>query len=160
MAKEGGPIKSLDELKPALQAACQRHDVVLAYLYGSQARGTPGLLSDVDVAVQFRAELSGQERFRQLLAVMGEFMDMFQRDDVFVVDLDDASPLLRHQVYLDGNLLYCVDDVVRVKFMTEAVRDYEDTRPLRAIQWRYVEQRIANGTFGRARALAEKRDQP
>jgi len=160
MAKEGGPIKSLDELRPALQAACVRHDVVLAYLYGSQARGEAGPLSDVDVAVLFRAELRGNERFRQLLAVMGEFMDIFEREDVFVADLDDATPLLRFEVYREGRLLYCQNDAIRIKFMTEALRDYEDTRPLRRIQHDYLLQSIVDGMFGRKRAAVAERKEP
>jgi hypothetical protein len=160
MTKEGGPITSLDELLPALQAACQRHDVVLAYLYGSQARGTPGPLSDVDVAVLFRAGLSGAERFRQELALMRELTDIFRREDVFIADLDNATPLLRFEVYREGRLLYCQDDALRIKFLTEALRDYEDTRPLRAIQQKYLQQRMAEGTFGRRRAvvIAEKKE--
>ena len=158
MAKESGPLKSFDEFRPTLQAVCVRHDVVLAYLYGSQARGTAGPLSDVDVAVQFRVELAGNERLKQLLAVMGEFMDIFHREDVFVADLADATPLLRFQVYQEGRLLYCQDEAIRIKFLTEALRDYEDTRPLREIQRRYLLQRIAEGTFGRQRTvMAEKR---
>ena len=158
MTKEGGSIKPLPELLPVLQAACQRHDVVLAYLYGSQARGTAGPLSDVDVAVLFRSELPSDERFRQLLAVMGEFMDIFQREDVFVADLDDATPLLRFEVYREGRLLYCQDDAIRVKFLTEALRDFEDTRPLRQLQHHYLLQSVADGTFGRKRSMiAEKR---
>jgi len=155
MAKEGGPIKSLDELTPALQAACLRHEIVLAYLYGSQARGTAGPLSDV--AVLFRTEMPGNERFRHLLAVMGEFMDIFQREDVFVADLDDATPLLRFEVYREGSLLYCQDEAIRIKFLTEALRDYEDTRPLREIQHKYLLQRIAAGTFGRQQAVMAER---
>ena len=159
MAREDGPITSLDELMLALQTACQRHDVVLAYLYGSQARGTPGPLSDVDVAVLFRAEMSNEERFRQQLALMIEFMGIFQREDVFVADLVDATPLLRFEVYREGRLLYCLDDAIRIKFMTDALRDYEDTRPLRRIQHGYLLQSIAEGTFGRKRAaLAEKKE--
>jgi hypothetical protein len=160
MAKKGGPIKSLDESKSALQAACGRHDIVLAYLYGSQARGTAGPLSDVDVAVQFRTELAGHERFKQLLAVMGEFMDIFEREDVFVADLDDATPLLRFEVYREGRLLYCQNDAIRIKFMTEALREYEDTRTLRRIQHDYLLQGIAEGTFGRKRAAVAEKKEP
>ncbi len=90
--KEGGPLGSLDELMPALRAACARHGVVLAYLYGSQARGQAGSLSDVDIAVLFPAEMASDERLKRLLAVMGEFMDIFKRDDVFVADLVPACP--------------------------------------------------------------------
>lgn len=159
MTKEGGPIGSLDELMPALQAACARHEVALAYLYGSQARGEAGPLSDVDVAVLFAENLSANDRFDQLLAIIGELMSLFKRNDVFVADLAQATPLLRHEVSREGRLLYCADDRVRVKFVTEALRDYEDTRPLRAIQHHYLLQSIADGTFGRARLrVAEKKE--
>ena len=160
MTKEGGPIGSLEELMPALQAACVKYGVVLAYLYGSQARAEAGPLSDVDVAVLFRAELSSEERFKQLLAVMGEFMSIFRRDDVFVADLAEATPLLRHRVYRDGKILYCADDRIRVKFMTEALRDYVDTAPLRRIQWQYLRQRISDGSFGRLQRVVAERKNP
>jgi predicted nucleotidyltransferase len=157
--REGGSIDSLDSLLPALHNACLQAGVALAYLYGSQARGDAGPLSDVDVAVLFQPEVSPAERSDRVLHLIGEFMTIFKRTDVFVADLASASPLLRHRVYRDGILLYCADDRLRVKFMTEALRDYEDTRPLRDVQWMYLKQRIANGTFGRARvAIAEDRE--
>lgn len=115
-----------------------QQDVLLAYLYGSQARGEAGLLSDVDVAVLFAPHLSKQARFRQLLDLSGELGDIWQRDDVQVVDLAEASPLLRHRVYVDGRVLYCADDAVRVKFIMDTIRDYEDTRPIRRINAKYT----------------------
>lgn len=158
MNPAGGALESIETLLPALHKALARYEVTLAYLYGSQARGNAGPLSDVDLAVLFRSDLASPERFQQLLAVTGEAMDIFQREDVFVADLADATPLLRFQVYQEGRLLYCRDDAIRVKFMMEALRDYEDTRPLREIQHKYLLQRIANGTFSRQRAMmAEKR---
>lgn len=115
-----------------------QHEVVLAYLYGSQARGEAGVLSDVDIAVLFAPELSKQTRFWQLLNLSNELGILLQRDDVQVVDLAEATPLLRHRVYYDGRLLYCPDDVVRVKFETDTMRDYEDTRPIRRINKKYT----------------------
>jgi hypothetical protein len=112
------------------------------------------------MAILFQPDVSRSERDNRLLRLIGEFMGIFHRSDVFVVDLADASPLLRHRVYRDGVLLFCADDRLRVKFMTEALRDYEDTRPLREIQRRYLLKHIAEGTFGRARpaALAENKE--
>ena len=160
MTNEGGPIGSLEPVLPALRQVCIKHGVALAYLYGSQARGKAGPLSDVDVAVLFQPEVSRSERSDRLLQLIGEFMSIFHRPDVFVADLASASPLLRHRVYRDGVLLFCADDRLRVKFMTEALRDYEDTRPLRELQWHYLHQRIANDTFGRPQsAVAEGKEQ-
>lgn len=115
-----------------------QQDVLLAYLYGSQARGEAGLLSDVDVAVLFAPNLSKLDRFRRLLELSGQLGDIWQRHDVQVIDLAEATPLLRHRVYVDGRVLYCADDAVRVKFILDTMRDYEDTRPIRRVNEKYT----------------------
>ena len=122
-----------------------RNDVNLAYLFGSQARGETGPLSDVDIAVLFTQELDKLSRFRRVLRLIGELGVILQRDDVQVVDLLEVTPLLRHRVYYDGRLLYCSDDAIRVKFETKALRDYVDTAPLRRLREKYLLQRIEEG---------------
>ncbi|RLC56366.1 MAG: hypothetical protein DRI80_16390, partial [Chloroflexota bacterium] len=42
---------------PQLHDLLARHGVVLAYLFGSQAEGTAGPLSDVDIAVLLGPEV-------------------------------------------------------------------------------------------------------
>jgi len=159
MTNEGGPIERLESLLPALREECVKHDVALAYLYGSQARGDAGPLSDVDIAVLFQPEVSRLGRSDRVLRLIGEFMSIFKRSDVFVADLANASPLLRHRVYREGILLFCADDRLRVKFMTEALRDYEDTRPLRELQWHYLKKRIERNMIGQPHSvLTEKRE--
>ena len=105
MTNEGGPIGPIDSFLPAVRDVCMKHGVALAYLYGSQARGDAGPLSDVDIAVLFQPEVSQPERSDRLLRLIGEFMSIFKRSDVFVADLASASPLLRHRVNRDGT--YC-----------------------------------------------------
>ncbi len=136
----GGPLGELEPHQQALDKAFERHGVVLAYLYGSQARGDAGPLSDVDVAVLFGPNVPERERFNRVLHLIGEFGSVFHRNDVYVVDLAEAPPLLRHRVYYYGRLLYCADDAERVRFETKALRDYVDTKPLRRIQHKYVLQ--------------------
>lgn len=120
-------------------------DVILAYLFGSVARDEAGPLSDVDVAVLFAPGLDKYACFQRVLRLMYELSLILERDDVQVVDLGEAPPLLRHRVYYDGQVLYCPDDVVRVRFETTALRDYVDTAPLRRIQAKYLYQRFAEG---------------
>lgn len=144
------PVKDMQPLVELLrtdhvQALFARHDVVLAYLYGSQARGEAGPLSDVDIAVLFAPDLSKQIRFQHVLNLMYELGLILKRDDVQVVDLQRASPLLRHRVYYDGLVLYCPDDAVRVQFETTALRDYVDTAPLRRLQEKYLYERFVKG---------------
>ena len=62
-----GPLGDLEPYQQALSEAFERHGVVLAYLYGSQARGDAGPLSDVDVAVLFSPDVPERERFSYVL---------------------------------------------------------------------------------------------
>ena len=137
---QGGPLKDLNQFQRALDEVFESYGVALAYLYGSQARGDAGPLSDVDVDVLFRHDVPESDRFNRVLHLIGELGSVFHRDDVSVVDLAEASPLLRYRVYDDGRVLHCADDAVRVRFETTALRDYVDTEPLRRIKHRYVLQ--------------------
>ena len=121
------------------------NNVVLAYLYGSLARDESGPLSDVDIALLFAPNLSKQVRFRHVLAMSHALKTILQRDDVQIVDLQEAPPLLRHRVYYDGYVLHCPDDAVRVKFETTALRDFVNTAPLRRLKEKYLYQRFSAG---------------
>ena len=145
----GGPLGDLEPYHLELDEAFERHGVVLAYLYGSQARGDAGPLSDVDVAVLFGPDVPESERFNRVLHMIGELGSVFHRNDVYVVDLAEAPPLLRHRVYYDGWILYCTDDAEHVRFETTALRDYVDTKPLREIQHKYVLQHFGLPNGGR-----------
>jgi len=48
---------------------------------------------------------------------------------VDLVILNDATPLLKYQVYLDGILLFSRDDILTSNFMVRALFEYEDMRP-------------------------------
>ncbi len=141
-----GPLENLEQYRQALDETFTRNGVALAYLYGSQARGDAGPLSDVDVAVLFGPDVPADERFDRLLRLIGELGSVFHRDDVCVVDLGKAPPLLRHRVYYHGRLLYCADESVRVRFETQTLRDYIDTEPLRRIKYKYVLQYFGSAT--------------
>ena len=130
------------------QVSYVRHNVKLAYLFGSQARGDAGPLSDVDVAVLFAPGPDKHGRMQSVLYLMHELGILLRRDDVQVVDLLGASPLLRHRVYYDGKVLYCPDDVVRVQFETTALRDYVDTAPLRRLVKKYLVEQFAEEVAG------------
>ncbi|MBM3144633.1 MAG: nucleotidyltransferase domain-containing protein [Chloroflexi bacterium] len=133
----------IKQKKKKLETILSEHHVVLAYLYGSQARGEAGSLSDVDIAVLFAEELTEKERFQHVLQLIGELGQTFRRDDVSVVDLAEASPLLRHRVYYEGRLLYCASETQRIHFEVTALRDYVDTQPLRRLKKKYVTKRFA-----------------
>lgn len=131
-----------------LAAALDREPVAAAYLFGSQATGAPGPLSDVDVAVTLAHhsdEAAANLRY-ELLAAASEALGT---DEVDLVLLDHAPPLLCHRVLRDGALLVDRDPRSRVRFETRALLEYLDTAPLREGLAAGRRSRLAEGRFGR-----------
>ncbi len=149
MIREGGPIGPIKEYLPRLKTVFEQYGVALAYLYGSQARGDAGPLSDVDIAILFSREVPEGERFNRILHLHGELASVFGRDDVNVVDLGKGTPLLNNNVRLYGQVLYCADDAVRVEFEVETLHRYVDTQPLRQEQNKYLVEKLQRGLFGK-----------
>lgn len=131
-----------------LAAALDRDPIAAVYLFGSQATGAAGPLSDVDVAVALsRASRDVTLDVRpDLLAAASEALGT---DEVDVVLVDQATPLLRHRVLRDGVLLVERDPRARVRFETRALLDYLDTAPLRETLADGRRARLAEGRFGR-----------
>ena len=67
---EGGPIGPIECYLPQLKTVFERHGVILAYMYGSQATGKAGPLSDADIAVLFPRGIENSSRFDRVLQLM------------------------------------------------------------------------------------------
>lgn len=132
-----------------LAAALDRDGVVAAMLFGSQARGTPGLLSDVDIAVWHEQGLDGPRRLRLQLDLIAAAEAALGTHEIDLVMLNGAPPLLRQRALRDAVRLVERDHDARVRLETRAIIDYCDTVPLRAQFGRALRQRIDEGTFGR-----------
>lgn len=130
-----------------LVAALDREPIAAAYLFGSQASGGAGPLSDVDVGVVTVPGVRDDAALRRELFLV--LVDAFGTDEVDLVLLGGASPLLRHRVLRDGQLLVDRDPRARVRFETRALLDYLDTAPLREAQANGRRERLTEGSFGR-----------
>ena len=118
------------------------HGVVLAYLFGSQAEGKARPLSDVDIAVLLGPQVD-RERWSQVqLDLIGELMNLFHRNDVDVVILNRATPLLTHEVVRFGQVLYEAEPGTQVDYEVAALRRYVDTEPLRQLQDHRLLERV------------------
>lgn len=124
-------------------------DIVLAYLFGSVAKGRNGPLSDIDVAVYFSPEGDARSRFRRQIQLTSKLSNTLERDDVDVVRLQDAPLDLAREVVENGKLLLCRDDNLRVEFVFRVVRDYLDAEPLRKLEWEALETYFGDENYDR-----------
>lgn len=125
-------------------------EVVAGYLFGSQAAGTAGPLSDVDVGVWLDAGVEPLARHELGIRLAREAGRALHGAEVQVVVLNDAPPLLIHRVL--GNKLALVDGdpQARANLESDALIRYLDTMPLREELSRGLEQRMEAGSFGRS----------
>lgn len=132
-----------------LGEALDRQGVVAAMLIGSRARGTAGPLSDVDIAIWHDPGLDSRTRFDLQLGLTGDAARVLHTDEVDIVMLNDAPPLMRHRAIRDGKRLVERDRDERVRLETRAILDYLDTAPLRVELGRGMRRRMREGRFGR-----------
>lgn len=121
-------------------------DVVIAYLYGSHARGTAGPGSDVDVAVLLRRGADLPRRHLELIASVASVAGSKRAD---VVLLNEAPVALAYRVLRDGVLLVSNDDRERIAFWTRTVDRYLDMEPMRRALAAGLRHRLEEGRFGR-----------
>lgn len=100
------PLEMSPSLTENVRRAFAEHDVAVAYLFGSRARGAERVESDYDIAVLFRAEdvtvLDEVELAKELASTLGVPVDR-----VDVVALNRADRGLMARVLREGIPPYC-----------------------------------------------------
>lgn len=105
-----GTAESLDRnalLARLADALEPRAEVLEAYLFGSRGRGDARAGSDIDVAVYINQDLAekalvGRGHWGYQAALISDLMLVLETNDIDVVVLNDAPPLLYHRVLRDG----------------------------------------------------------
>ena len=86
-----------------------REEILEAYLFGSHARGQAQLHSDVDVAVYIDIARADDTGYGYRASLTTDLMAGLAFNDVDVVVLNRAPPLLYHRVLRDGVRLLARD---------------------------------------------------
>ena len=134
-----------------LEYLASQPDVVAAYIFGSVAQGRARPQSDVDIAVLLSADLDEETRFDRRLRLGWEVERLIGHQTDLVV-LNDAPPLLQHQVLKHGRLIFERDRAARVEFEVRAGQIYADLKPMYDFHTRDLLQKIKEvGLVGRRR---------
>lgn len=133
-----------------LHAVFQRHNVALAYVFGSVARGTEGPLSDIDIGVLFNANVPKELQSEQEFSLANTIGQTLKRERIDIVNLEKVrSPVLKHRAVFFGHPIFAADDRLRVRFEKQVLEAYEDTKHLRHIAHATMRRHVKEKTFGK-----------
>ncbi len=121
------PTTMIVQLRERLAPLFANPAIELVILFGSMASGEGHTESDLDLAVRGSGVLD-------LVALTNDVTRLLHTDDVDLVDLRRASPLLMMEVARKGRLLYEKTSGIYPAFCSLAHRRYVDTAKLRAAQ--------------------------
>lgn len=112
--------------KQQIKKIAKKMKIKYLYLFGSQARGKIKPASDFDFAVKFNKISNSRLKFKARLKLMSELSRILKRDEVDVVDVEEASPLLNFNVIKDGKVVYSQNERERIMDKVRAINLYFD----------------------------------
>jgi predicted nucleotidyltransferase len=105
----------------------RHHDIILAYLFGSQVEGNVGPLSDIDVALLLdKPDETGTVRN----TVRSAIASAADQERVDVVFLNRAAVQLAYSIIVAGELIYERDAYTRVEYEAKIMSLYFDYLPV------------------------------
>jgi len=124
-------ILSIEEIRERLVPLFKERDLRLILLFGSVLTGAVHKKSDIDLAFLFDSPMD-------ILSITNNVIRLLHTDSVDVIDLKQASPLLKYSVAQKGRPLYEKSPGIFNEFYSLAFRMYVDTRKLRDARTRGI----------------------
>jgi predicted nucleotidyltransferase len=119
-----------------IAAFCKENSIELLVLFGSQAVGKTHEGSDVDVAVKIRRGIEGSK-----LDLIFQLGGIFKEGEIDLVLITrDTDPLLLHEIFSQGKLLYEERPGIYEEERLRAWKLYLDTEKLRRMQKDYIKK--------------------
>lgn len=137
------------EFSPQIKRRLKQLGVAIVYLYGSQALGRANRFSDVDVGVVLKDPRPLQKRDRRtplylkLSDCLTRVLVPHMRQEMDLVFLQTASPVLQFEAIRAGHPLFVTDRVFQADYEASVIRDYLDVLPLVEVHYQAVLDRVA-----------------
>ncbi|MDO8574565.1 MAG: nucleotidyltransferase domain-containing protein [bacterium] len=115
-----------NEQKELIAAVCQKYEVKILLLFGSEVDGRTHKESDVDVAF-----LGKKLSFEELAQFNTELQKVFGREKIDTVSLLPLNPLILKRIFDNHQVLYLKDRFLYHTLSSYATKSYLETKFLR-----------------------------
>lgn len=110
----------------------EKYSLELLLLFGSRAEGTENPKSDFDVAYLSQKDLDLEKESRLII----ELAPVFKSENIDLVNIKNASPLLFFAIFQKCRILYEKDSSVFPRLRAYSFKKYVETKPLYAEKFR------------------------
>jgi uncharacterized protein len=128
-------------MEDALKAYFKNHDGVQAlFIFGSRAKKREHKQSDLDIAILF--DVDAVPSLNETLELKSN-LEQDLKKDVDVVILNQANPILKHQVFKYGKCLLKRNSNYLTCFQVQSLMEYDDLKQVR----RPIEEKLVDHTY-------------
>ena len=117
-----------------IEQFCKQEDIVLLVLFGSRVKNKTHKKSDIDIAVLNRKKTSTSKK----LQYISQLEQIYDTSIDLVVLNNTTDPLLLHEIFWNGKVLYEEEDGIFRKQQYRAWAKYVDTHYLRERERKYI----------------------
>lgn len=129
--------------KQKIKEIAEKMNLDYIYLFGSQARGTAGPLSDFDLAAKFNSRT--KNKFKAKLNLLTELQKILKSEKVDVVDIEKADPIMRFYIVSEGKVLYSRSEEKRIMDKVKITLFYLDKKYYYTRHLKEAAQKMALG---------------
>jgi len=126
----------------------KENGVVLAYIFGSAAKKELTKLSDIDFSVLLDKTIPQNKYYQIRLSLLDRLGRAIKSKPIDIAILNNASPLLSQLVILQGKIIFCKDEDLRVNFQVKSLKEFDDAIYLRRVYYNYLEERVKKNKLG------------
>jgi hypothetical protein len=130
------------------RSVSRRPEIQAAYIFGSVARGRARPDSDIDIAVLVGRRIPEARALSYRLKLTNELGVALGRNDVQLVVLNQAPPLLAQRVLSQGTLVFERSRAARVRFQVQTASRYADLVPTMEFYIRRLKKHVREGHVG------------
>lgn len=109
-----------------MQKELQNLDINTVYLFGSQATGKSGPLSDHDIGILLRENVRPAKYFDLKLELMTLFRRFYKTTKIDLIILNNCPVILAMNIIKEGKIIYETDREYRIAFEAHVMSKYFD----------------------------------
>lgn len=113
----------MDIVKKCKNILMRYEDIIFVYIFGSYVQGKMRTDSDIDIAIYLEKKMD-IETYIEIKMHLSEAC----KREIDLIVLNDATPLLKYQIYKNNMLLFTRDKTIETSYKVKTLFEYSDMK--------------------------------